>query len=120
MGATGAIQYLTKPHQYAQVYARGSAHYSDLVVLRATPSGLPFTRCGFSVGKKVGKAVVRNKVKRRLREIARLTPIKSGWDIVLIARPGAAAASYADLDRATADLLGRARLLDGQGSPGTP
>lgn len=90
------------------------------MVLRAAPSGLPFTRCGFSVGKKVGKAVVRNRVKRRLREIARLSSIKPGWDIVLIARPGAAAASYADLDRATADLLGRARLLSSPEDAGTP
>lgn len=90
------------------------------MVLRATPSGLPLTRCGFSVGKKIGKAVVRNKVKRRLREITRVTPIKTGWDIVFIARPGTAAASFADLERVITGLLGHARLLGSSESTGTP
>ncbi len=77
------------------------------------PNGLSISRCGFSVGKRVGKAVVRNKVKRRLREIVRLTPIHPGWDIVLIARQAAVAAGYADLNATVTRLLERAKLADG-------
>lgn len=76
------------------------------------PNGLPLSRCGFSVGKKVGKAVVRNRVKRLLREIARLTPIKPGWDIVLIARSNSAVAQFADLKIVIVSLLSRARILE--------
>lgn len=79
--------------------------------MRAMPNGLSLTRCGFSVGKKVGGAVVRNRVKRLLREITRLTPIEPGWDIVFIARSGKFPAKHADLKKAVTELLTRARIL---------
>lgn len=81
------------------------------MVLRAIPNGLPVSRSGLSIGKKVGKAVVRNKVKRRLREITRLTPIKPGWDIVLIGRSSSATAKYEDLQKAVISLLNRSGIL---------
>ena len=69
------------------------------------------SRFGFVVGKRVGGAVVRNRVKRRLREAVRLTPVESGWDIVLIARRDAPVSPYSALCRATDDLLRRSRVL---------
>ena len=104
-------EYLTKPQQYALVYSKGSSWASNLVVMRALPNGLTLSRYGFSVSKRVGKAVTRNKVKRRLREILRIMPLKSGYDIVFIARP-AATADYVSLKRTVEDLLSRARLLE--------
>jgi ribonuclease P protein component len=77
------------------------------------PNGLSLSRCGFSVGKRVGKAVIRNKTKRLLREIIRLTPLQPGWDIVLIARQKAATAKYADLQKAVVTLLTKAKIIGG-------
>jgi len=103
--------YLKKPAQYALVYGKGGSWVNPLVVMRAMPNGLTWSRYGLSVSKRVGKAVRRNRVKRLFREILRLTPVKSGWDIVLIARPAAASADYASLDKAINGLLSRAGLI---------
>jgi ribonuclease P protein component len=70
------------------------------------------TRVGIVVGRRVGKATVRNRVKRRIREAARMLHprLQPGNDVVFIARPAAAAASLADLAKAVESLVGRARL----------
>lgn len=105
-------EYLTKPKQYALVYNKGSSWTSNLVVMKALPNRLSLSRYGFSVSRRVGKAVIRNKVKRLLREILRSTPLEPGWDIIFIARPAAASADYANLKKTVAGLLSRARLLE--------
>ncbi len=104
-------EYLTKSEQYALVYNKGSSWTSNLVVMKALPNGLTFSRYGFSVGRRVGGAVVRNRVKRRLREILRLLPLEPGWDIIFIARSNAASAGFAGLKKAVHGLLSRAGLL---------
>ena len=77
------------------------------------PNGSGSNRYGFAVGKRLGGAVVRNRVRRRLREVVRLTPMRGGWDMVLIARQTAAETDYHTLRRATEELLARAQLLGG-------
>ena len=111
-------EYLTKPEQYALVYSQGSSWVSKLLVMRALPNGLPLSRYGFSVSKRVGKAVTRNRVKRRLREITRIMPVIPGWDIIFIVRPAAAAANYAGLKITVEGLLSRARLMKSGGKEG--
>jgi len=81
------------------------------VVMKALPNGLTFSRYGFSVSRRLGGAVVRNQVKRRLREILRLLPLAPGWDIIFIARSQAAGASFASLKKTVPALLSRAGLL---------
>lgn len=103
--------HLNKPQQYAYVYNEGSSWVSRSVVMKAVPNSLGLSRYGFSVGKHLGTAVVRNRTKRRLREIMRLTPLKTGWDIVLIARKPAAGAGYAEMEETVKSLLSRARLM---------
>jgi ribonuclease P protein component len=109
---------LTKPLEYSLVYRTGSSKASSLLVLRAIPNGLPNSRFGFSVSKKVGNAVTRNRLKRLLREISPRMPIKSASDIVFIVRPPAATADYAALKKEAEGLLFRSGLLKTE--PGNP
>jgi len=94
------------------VRARGRSVSTPLLVLGYAANGLTVSRFGFLVGRRIGSAVRRNRVKRRLREIVRhhQMMVGAGWDVVLIARPPAATASFAELDRTVVWLLRRARL----------
>ncbi|GAC1644846.1 MAG: ribonuclease P protein component [Chloroflexota bacterium] len=90
---------LTRSRDFARVRRSGRSSGTSLLALYVLPVRSPDIRVGFSVSKKVGKATVRNRVKRRLREAVRrqLPEILPGQDLVFIARPAAAAASYDDL-----------------------
>lgn len=107
-------RYLTRKSQYELVYSRGGSWADRLIVLKALPNGLESSRCGFTISGHVGNAVVRNRIKRLLKEIIRLTPVKPGWDMVFIARPPAAGKKYGELGKSVAKLLSRAGLLVGE------
>ena len=66
---------------------------------------------GFSVSRRVGNAVVRNKVKRRLRTTVREVSLCEGWDIVFIIRAPAAQVRFSVLREAAHDLLRRAGVV---------
>ncbi|HEY3062332.1 MAG TPA: ribonuclease P protein component [Chloroflexota bacterium] len=87
---------------------RGWPH--RLLVVYAAPNDLPYARVGITVSGRVGKAVVRNKVRRRLREAlrARLARITAGLDVLVIARPASASATWQELNQALDALLERA------------
>lgn len=95
---------------------RRQGRYMTLIFSRADlPDGATVAppRVGFSVNKRVGDAVLRNRVKRRLREAVRrqLWNVAPGWDMILIARPEAAGAPYTVLRDEVGALLIQARLL---------
>lgn len=79
--------------------------------MRALPNGLAFSRYGLSVGKHVGNAVTRNRVKRLIRENIRLIKVKPGWDIVFIARSAAPESNHHGIESAVINLLRQAHLL---------
>lgn len=65
--------------------------------IAAHPNGLDRSRIALSVGKRIGSAVARNRVKRRLRAMLRDGAPIAGYDIVVTAREGAAVAAYDEL-----------------------
>ncbi len=90
----------------------GSTCSSRLLVLRTLRTEAATTRIGLSTPRRLGGAVERNQVRRRLRELLRerYADLAAGWDVLVIARPEAARASYADLRTAVASLLERSRI----------
>ncbi|MEI6534701.1 MAG: ribonuclease P protein component [Verrucomicrobiaceae bacterium] len=95
-----ASRRLSRHGEFARVKADGASHAGRFVVVNAlcTGTGGPW-RCAFITSKKVGGAVVRNKVRRRLREILRANAhqIPDGHWVVTIARWRAAEASFDEL-----------------------
>jgi ribonuclease P protein component len=110
---------LTRSGDYARVRREGRSRAHPLLILAAAPNGGETTRVGLTVGKKIGSAVARNRVKRLLREAARarLVRIRPGYDVVLIGRPDTAGSGLEPVGAALEQLLRRADLL-GARQPG--
>ena len=91
---------------------QGRCWSTDTLVLCARPTGAAISRFAFVVSKRQGDAVVRNRIKRRLREATRrlAADIPAGYDIVMIARGPIANRSSIDLEATIAGVLRRARL----------
>lgn len=98
--------------RFEEIRRHGKCWTHHLLVLCVLPNDLPGSRFGFSVSKRVGTAVVRNRVRRRLQEIVRLrlSTIAPGWDVVLIARPPIAQAEFRQIENAVERVLRQAGL----------
>ena len=116
-------QRLCANRDFRLIYTRGHSFAHSLAicyVLRRTgdyAAVAPGRRIGFVVSKKQGKAVVRNRIKRRLRETirARLNEMKEGpFDLILVGRTRTHTAEWADLEAAVEELLRRAGVLTGR------
>ena len=96
---------------FARIYAKGRSRSDRNLAVRFVPNGRDHDRFGISTGRRLGGAVQRNRVRRRVREILRRSSNDTGhgWDILIIARPPAVDATYDELRTTLERLLGSVR-----------
>ncbi|HEB12769.1 MAG TPA: ribonuclease P protein component [Actinobacteria bacterium] len=100
---------------FKAIYSEGSSVAGREIVLKYLfVGGEGRTKAGFSVAKRIGNAVVRNKIKRRLKNIIRAEShrIKKGYALVFICRTAVASRSFPETSAAVTGLLQRAGLLE--------
>lgn len=99
-------------HIFRRLYAT-SGHANGYLVLYARPNREGINRVGITVSKKLGHAVIRNRIRRRLREIYRLNEDRfaPGWDIVVVARSRCVDAKFQKLTNAYLSLAEKAGVL---------
>jgi len=106
-------QSLRKNFQFRYVYNKGKSIANKHLVMYVVKNGKPFNQLGISVSKKVGKSIVRSRVKRLIRESYRLMEeeVKKGYGIVVIARVLNSEASYQEINDSLRHLLRKQGLL---------
>lgn len=105
---------LRKNEHFQAVFQRGtSAANKQFVLYSARQEGQAAFRAGISVSKKIGNAVIRNRVKRLIREaVARLEDvIPKGVDLVIIARPGVESMSLETIEQSLLHVMKRAKVI---------
>lgn len=104
---------LTKNFEFKNVYKAGRRQSGPFFNMYTLKKNKGTIRLGISVSKRVGKSVVRNKVKRRLREAFRknVSDVRKGFDIVISAKPAISLADFTQIEKELTRLLKRGRLL---------
>ena len=104
---------LNKNYEFRRLYNRGKSAGSSYIVIYCRRNGTKSNRLGITVSKKIGWAVLRNLVRRRLKEIYRLNEVKlnHGYDIVIVARVKIRTAQYKEIDASAKQLLKKLGLL---------
>ena len=94
------MESLTKNHEFKRLYNRGKNAASKYVVVYCARNNSAVNRLGITVSTKLGGAVKRNRIRRRLKEIYRLNELnlRKGYNIVLVARHGSRDAKWKDLE----------------------
>jgi ribonuclease P protein component len=106
---------LSRPQDFAALRS-GTLRSHPLLTARFLRTDLETTRFGLATGRKLGSAVVRNRVRRRLREVLRaMAPsFQPGWDVLIVARPAIVEADHRTLVETLRRLLVRGGVLGGQ------
>lgn len=104
---------LKKNSDFRRLYARGKSAATPYLVVYCRRNRCGENRLGYTVSTRLGHAVVRNRVRRRLREIVRLNApkLKTGYDLVLVARGRSVGADYRTLEAAYLSACGKLGLL---------
>lgn len=106
---------LRRTEDFQRLRREGRSYPNKLLLMSILPNTLPHNRYGFIVSKQLGKAVRRNRVRRRLREAVRLLhpQLSTGYDIVFIARPSVEGQPFEVVQRTVNDLVRQAGLWEG-------
>ena len=105
---------LKKDIEFRRVYRRGKSFANKYLVLYIFKNSRDTSRIGISVSKKVGNAVTRNSIRRRIKEAYRLngdSKVKGGFDIIFIARNACADADYMDIKKSINYLMKKAGIV---------
>jgi ribonuclease P protein component len=104
---------IRRRNDFAGAYRRGKSYANKYLVIYVLPNNRATSRFGFSVGKRIGNAVRRNRIRRRLREICRLHlgELVAGYDIVVIPRNPAPDTDHSTLTRALRHLFHKAGIF---------
>ncbi len=107
---------LKKNYEFRRLYNKGKSAATPYVVVYVKRTGRDTNRLGITVSNKIGKAVVRNKVRRRLREIYRLHEgeMQRGLDLVFVARGRSVDATYAQLEQAVLKACKQLKVMKEQ------
>ena len=105
---------LKENYEFRRLYQKGASAVSPAMVLYCRKNRLGRNRRGLVSSTKLGHAVVRNRVRRRLREIFRLNQsgLAQGYDMILVARTRAVRAEYRELERAFLSVCGKLGLRE--------
>lgn len=100
---------LKKNKEYRKVYSQGRSVADRHMVIYCYGNGLEISRYGFTVSKKVGKAVIRNRIRRLFKEVCRLNNNRfpNGYDYILLARKSAVGLNYSEIEEIVLKLLRR-------------
>jgi ribonuclease P protein component len=107
---------LTRTSEFLRVKNEGNSCHGRLMVLSFLKTGETQTRIGLITSRRVGNAVTRNRVRRRLREVVRLarSRLKPGHWLVLVARKSAVDASFVEIEREWLKLAERTSIFENQ------
>jgi ribonuclease P protein component len=105
---------LTKKKDFERVFRRGKRLKDKFLTIKILGNNLNVSRFGFIVSKKISKkAVLRNKIKRRLREsvLPKLSQIRQGVDVAVIAGPGIGEKNFGEIEEISNKILEKAGIL---------
>ena len=103
---------LTKRKEFGYIYKNGKYVYNNYLTLMYVPTKLKNPRIGFSISKKTGKAWLRNKIKRQLRDVVRtLTEsLNPSFNYVFVTKPEITTLNYNQIKDAVINVLNKAKL----------
>lgn len=104
---------IRKNMEFKNVYKTGRNYWNRNLVLYVKKNGLNETRVGYTITKKIGNAVTRNKMRRRMKEIYRLNfhNIKEGYDLIFIAKRSIVDIPYKELEGSMIHIMSISKLL---------